>query len=239
MMFALRRSVALGCSLLFAHVSTFLRRSVVLRPGEVVDLRFQVDPYDGIRRAMALCFGFRLYWPAPPGAVAVAGGGVATGVRRCGSRGGGCGRSSRRRGRSRRGAASTALLDILLFGYTFRLVIGVVRLPFGSTFLRCLPSRRGRWRCGSRLWNRSSLRRRCGLPAALRDVILFLDPLGLVLRLVDPPFVLALLDGFLLRDGRRRNRNKSSQNRARGYKKRGFHFSLPRRAIRWCTFLRN
>jgi hypothetical protein len=147
MMFALRRSVALGCSLLFAHVSTFLRRSVVLRPGEVVDLRFQVDPYDGIRRAMALCFGFRLYWPAPPGAVAVAGGGVATGVRRCGSRGGGCGRSSRRRGRSRRGAASTALLDIVLFGYTFRLVIGVVRLPFGSTFLRCLPSRRGRWRC--------------------------------------------------------------------------------------------
>ena len=73
-----------------------------------------------------------------------------------------------------------------------RLVIGLVRLPFGSTFLRCLPSRRGRWRCGSHLWNRSSRRRRCGLAAALRDIILFLDPLGLVLRLVGPPFILAL-----------------------------------------------
>ena len=205
MLFPLRGSVALGYRLSFAHVSTFLRRSVALRPREVVDLRLQIGPYDGVRGAMTFRFGLRPILASTSGLGPCSRRWRGDGGCRCGGARR-CGRSSRRRRRDRRcrDTAGSALLDVLLFRYALRLIIRLIRPPFGSTFLRCLSLFcRGRRRWGRRLRRSRSWRSGCSRPPALCDIILFLDPLGLVLRLVGPPFILALLDGFLLRERRR------------------------------------
>jgi hypothetical protein len=66
-MFVLRRAVAGRLSVGLAHVRAPLRISIIVRPWEMVDVRFLIDPNDGCTRAAILgllrrCRGARRGW---------------------------------------------------------------------------------------------------------------------------------------------------------------------------------
>ena len=58
MLLTFRRAIFTGYRILLAHVSAALRRSVAFATGEMIDLRRQVDPNHGVRRATTLYRGF-------------------------------------------------------------------------------------------------------------------------------------------------------------------------------------
>jgi hypothetical protein len=54
----LRSAHPFSRSFFFAHVCTILRGSITLGPAEMVDLRIQIDPHNGIRRTASLSLRF-------------------------------------------------------------------------------------------------------------------------------------------------------------------------------------
>jgi hypothetical protein len=110
-------------------------------------------------------------------------------------------------------SAAATLSYVSLFGNAVGLIGGLVGSPLLPAFLCSLLSR-GRC-CRRRAGSRRCCRGRSGsAAAALSYVCLFRNTIGLIGRLVGPPFLLACLYSLLLRYRARRQCHKAQDRRA-------------------------